>query len=75
MLKELKDMVLGDQVSKECTALVKRIVEERQKKRNEWVKFGRNIWGENGMPVEQVKTLLISLSSLRLGVSLEFGWC
>ena len=32
MLKELKDMVLGDQVSKECTALVKRIVEERQKK-------------------------------------------
>ena len=32
MLKELKDMVLGDHVSKECTALVKRIVEERQKK-------------------------------------------
>ena len=77
MLKELKDMVLGDQVSKECTALVKRIVEERQKKRNEWVKFGRNIWGENGMPVEQVEspleTLLGSLSNLKLEVRLSLG--
>ena len=75
VLEQLKttELLIVAQVSEEFTALVKKIVEERQKKRNEWVKFGRNIWGENGMPVEQVETLLGSLSNLKLEVRLSLG--
>ena len=79
--KELKDMVLEElettellivaQVSKECTALVKKIVEERQKKRNEWVKFGRNIRDASraggDLPRKPFQPEVRSQT--------EFGWC
>ena len=79
--KELKDMVLEElettellivaQVSKECTALVKKIVEERQKKRNEWVKFGRNIRDASragGDPPRKPFQPEVRSQT-------EFGWC
>ena len=83
MSKELKCMVLEHlettellivaQVSKDCTAIVVKIVEERQRKRNEWVKLGRKVWGEDVVPVEQVEILLGSLSNLKLGVRLSLS--
>ena len=50
-----------------------KIVEERQRKRNEWVKLGRKVWGEDVVPVEQVEILLGSLSNLKLGVRLSLS--
>jgi len=69
---ETTELLIVAQVSKDCTAIVVKIVEERQRKRNEWVKLGRKVWGED-VPVEQVEILLGSLSNLKLGVRLSLG--
>ena len=69
---ETTELLIVAQVSKDWTAIVVKIVEERQRKRNEWVKLGRKVWGED-VPVEQVEILLGSLSNLKLGVRLSLG--
>jgi len=78
VLKHLKttELLIDAQVSKEWTALVKKIVKGRQVKREEQIEFrliGRNIWGKDAMPVEQVETLLRSLATLKFKVSLRFS--
>lgn len=67
---ETNELLIVAHVSKEWTALAKEIVEKRKIKK---IELGRNIWGEDAMPVEQVETLLKSLANLELKVTLKLS--
>ena len=70
---ETTELLIVARVSKECTALVKKIVEEREEKRKEEIKLGINIWSKNELPVEQVETLLRSLADLSFKIKLRLS--
>ena len=70
---ETTELLIVARVSKECTALVKKIVEEREEKRKEEIKLGINIWSNNELPVEQVETLLRSLADLSFKIKLRLS--
>ena len=71
---ETTELLVVAQVSQECTSLVKKIVEMRDKKMKEDVELGRNIWGEeDGMSVKQIEALLGSLAHLKLRVGLRLS--